>query len=42
MADRLPALDGEIEVSSRLGAGTIVTGRIPLEQEGEDGTTAGG
>jgi adenylate cyclase len=42
MADRLAALGGEIDVSSRPGVGTIVTGRIPVEQEGEDRTRAGG
>jgi signal transduction histidine kinase len=30
MADRLAALDGTLEVSSSPGAGTTVTGRIPL------------
>jgi signal transduction histidine kinase len=29
MADRLAALGGELEVRSRLGTGTIVTGRLP-------------
>jgi signal transduction histidine kinase len=31
MADRLSALEGRLEVHSELGAGTRVTGRIPLE-----------
>jgi signal transduction histidine kinase len=30
IADRLGALDGELEVSSRPGSGTTVTGRLPI------------
>lgn len=34
MADRLPALAGEIEIRSRPAGGTVVIGRIPVEKEG--------
>jgi signal transduction histidine kinase len=39
MADRLGALDGELEVTSRPGSGTIVTGRVPVgaASHGDDG-----
>ncbi|HEY8115230.1 MAG TPA: ATP-binding protein, partial [Actinomycetota bacterium] len=30
IADRLAALDGRIEIRSRSGGGTVVTGTIPL------------
>ncbi|HVF08724.1 MAG TPA: histidine kinase [Actinomycetota bacterium] len=30
IADRLGALDGDLEIASRPGAGTIVTGRVPV------------
>ena len=31
IADRLGALDGELEVTSRPGVGTTVTGRVPVD-----------
>jgi signal transduction histidine kinase len=39
MADRLGALDGELEVTSRPGTGTTVTGRVPVgaASHGDDG-----
>jgi signal transduction histidine kinase len=39
MADRLGALDGELEVTSRPGSGTTVTGRVPVgaASHGDDG-----
>ena len=33
IADRLGALDGELEVTSRPGAGTTVSGRVPVDGE---------
>jgi signal transduction histidine kinase len=32
MADRLAALDGTLDVTSAPGAGTVVTGRIPVAE----------
>jgi signal transduction histidine kinase len=39
MADRLGALDGELEVTSRPGSGTTVAGRVPIgaTTSGDDG-----
>jgi signal transduction histidine kinase len=39
MADRLGALDGELEVTSRPGSGTTVAGRVPVgaPEPGDDG-----
>ena len=39
IADRLGALDGELEVTSRPGSGTTVTGRVPVgaSAPGDDG-----
>ncbi len=37
MADRLAALDGAIEVTSVIGTGTSVTGRIPAERRSGEG-----
>jgi len=31
MADRLAALDGELEITSTPGAGTVVAGHVPAE-----------
>jgi hypothetical protein len=41
MADRLSALAGEIEISSRPAGGTVVVGRIPVEKEGEEDSGVG-
>jgi len=41
IADRLGALDGELEITSGPGAGTTVRGRLPIGTDGnvEEGTT---
>ena len=40
LADRVAALDGELEMSSPSGGGTRVVARIPLETAPEDGERA--
>ena len=37
IADRLGALEGDLEVASGPGSGTIVTGRVPVAATGPDG-----
>ncbi|HJR98768.1 MAG TPA: histidine kinase [Actinomycetota bacterium] len=40
IADRLGALDGELDVTSRLGSGTTVSGRVPVDGEPHGGLDA--
>ncbi|MBA3689902.1 MAG: hypothetical protein H0W82_00630 [Actinobacteria bacterium] len=40
IADRLGALDGDLQVVSRPGGGTTVTGRLPVNSEGSDGAVS--
>ncbi|MEP6476550.1 MAG: sensor histidine kinase, partial [Actinomycetota bacterium] len=37
IADRLGALDGDLQVDSHPGGGTTVAGRLPVNSEGSDG-----
>lgn len=40
IADRLGALDGEFEVTSRPGGGTTVRGRLPIDDDGRGEASA--